>query len=87
MRWDIGCHTNRNTRRTVNQKIGNLGGQNIRDVFGAVIIRIKINRLFIQIRQEVMSNLCHANLGISHGCGSIPVNRTEITLPVYQGVA
>ena len=84
---NIGCHPNGNTGRTVNQKVGNLGRQHIGNVFGAVIIRRKVNGLFIKIRQQVMSNPCHTNLGISHGCGSIPIDRTKIALSVYQGVA
>ena len=87
VRRNIGCHPNRNTGRTVNQQVRNLGGQHVGNVFGAVIIRRKINSLFIKIRQQVMSNPCHTNLGISHGCGSIPIDRTKIALPVYQGVA
>ena len=84
---DIGGHPNRNTRRAIDQKVGDSGWQHRRYTLGAVVVIDEIDRFLVQVREQGMGDFGHANFGVAHGCGRVAVNRAEISLTVYQGVA
>ena len=83
---NIGGHTHRNTCTAVNQQVRNFSRKYFRDFFSAVVVRHVINRVLIQIRQQLMRNTLHANLGVSHGSGSVTIDRAKVALTINQGI-
>ena len=84
--WNIGGHTHGNTGRTVHQKVRYPGRQHGGDLFRAVVVRHVINGLFIQIGQQLMGDLVHADFRITHRCGGVSVNGAKVTLTIDQHV-
>src|SRR5690606_6316289 len=77
----------RDTGGAVDEEIGDLGGEYVRNQLGAVIVFGKIDGLLVQIGHQVMRNPGHADFGITHGRRGIAVDGTEVTLAVHQPVA
>ncbi len=86
VRRNIGGHTHGDTRGAVDQQVGYARRQYIRNLFGAVIVRRKIDRFFFKIRQQLVSKSFHADFGVTHCSGSIAIHRTEIALTIDQWI-
>ena len=87
MRWNIGRHTYGNTAGAVDQQVRNLGWQYRRNLFGAVVVGHPVDRFLIQIGQQLMGQLGHADFGVTHGGRVITVDRPEVTLTIDQQIA
>ena len=87
MRQQIAGHSHRNPRRSIHQQIRKFAGEHLRFLKPLVVIRLKINRVQLQIRQQFALHFGRPRLGVTHGRRGIPVGRAEIALPVDQGIA
>src|SRR5262245_58391407 len=86
VRWNIGCHADRDTRGTVDQQIGNAGWQNRRFFEGVVIVRNEIDCLFFDIRQQLFGETGHPDLGVAHRCRRIRIDGAKISLPIDERI-
>ena len=84
MRRNIGRHADGDTAGAIDQEIGETRGQNHRLALAAVVVRLEIHRLLLDILEQGVSGFAHADFGITHGGGHIAVHRTIITLAVEQ---
>src|SRR5690554_1515516 len=84
---NVGRHTHGDTGRTIHQQVRYAGWQNFRDTLGAVVVVDEIHGFLVQVRQQRMGNLLHADFGVTHGGGVVTVDRTEVTLAIHQRVA
>ena len=84
MRWNIGCHTNCNTVRAVNQQIWKTRRKHHRLAFGIIVIVLKIDCVAVDIFKQCLRRLGHTHFGITHGRRRVAINRTKIALPVKQ---
>ena len=82
----IGCHTYRNTARTIDQQQRNLGGQHRR--FGSRIIEVerKVDRILLDVGHNLISDLAHTSLSITHRSCRVAIHRAKVTLTVNQRV-
>ena len=87
MRRDIGRHTNRNTGRSVYQKIRKSCRKYSRFFLGLIKVRFEINRVFIDIGRHFHGNFTQSGLGISHRGSAVSIDRTKVTVTVYQCIA
>ena len=87
MRRDIGCHAHSNSRGAVQQEVGQAGWKDGRFLQGAIKIIQKINGVFIDILEHFPGKRCQAGFGITHGCRSVAINGTKISLSIHQRVA
>ena len=87
VRRDVGRHAHRDTGGTVHQQVGEARREHQRLVLGTVVVRPEIHGLFVQIGQQFMRDLRHADFGVTHRRRVIAVHRTEVTLTVHQRVA
>ncbi len=87
MRRNVGRHAHGDAARAVDQQVGNTGRHDRRDHFGAVVVRHPVDGLFVQVGQQLVSQLGHAHFGVSHSRRVVTVDRTEVALAVYQQVA
>ena len=82
VRRNVGRHTDGNTRRAVDQQRGEAGRQHQRLMFATIVVRAEIDGFFFDIRQHFVGDFRHADFGITHGRGTVAVNRTEVALTV-----
>ena len=82
---NIGGHAHGNTARTIDQHIGKARRQNRGFAIFAVVIVLKINRVFFDIGQQGRGRFVHAHFGIAHGGGAVAIHRAKVALPIQQG--
>ena len=87
VRWHVRRHADRDPGRTVDEQVGKLCRQHQRLLQGAVIIRHEIDGFLLYVGQQLIGQPGHANLGIPHGRGVVPVHRAKVSLPVDQRIA
>ena len=54
---------------------------------GVVVVRAKIDRVFVDVLEQHFGELCQARFGVAHGRRRIAVDRAEVALAVDQHVA
>ena len=86
VRRDISRHTYSNTCRTVYQKVGEPAWQHCRFLGFAVIVRDKIDGIFIDIPHKLHSQRCHTAFCIPHGSCRIVTRGPEIPLAVHKQI-
>jgi hypothetical protein len=69
------------------QQVRDPGRQHFGDLLGAVVVRHIVNGFLVQVRQQLVGNLLHADLGVAHGSGGVAVDGAEVALPVHQHIA
>ncbi len=84
---NIGGHADRDTRRPVDQQVGEPRGHDQRFVLAAVVVGPEIDGFLVEIGQQLVPDLGHADFGVTHCCRVIAVHGAEIALPVDQHVA
>jgi hypothetical protein len=52
-----------------------------------IVVRVEIDGLFVDVRQQLAREPRHAHFGVAHGRRRIAVHRPEISLAVHQQVA
>ena len=87
MRRNVGRHADRDARGTVDQQVRNARGQDQRLVLRAVVVRPEVDRLLVDVGEQLVADAGHANLGVAHGRRVVAVDRAEVALPVDQHVA
>ena len=83
----IGCHTDRNTRRTVDHQQGHFGREHHRFFQCFIKVRTEIYRIFFDIRHHLIGDLHHTGLRITHSSRGVSIDRTEVTLAIDQRIA
>ena len=86
VRRNIRRHPDRNTRRAVDQQVGHASRQNQRLVFVTVVVRPEIDRFLVDVGEQLMADLGHADFGVTHGSRVVTVHRAEIALAVNQHI-
>ena len=84
VRRNVGGHADRDAAGAVDQKVREFRRQNRRLLLGAVVVRLEVDGVLVDIVEQVVRDLGQAGFGITHGGGHIAVDRTEIALPVDQ---
>ena len=84
---DVGRHTHGDTGRTVHQQVREARGEHQRLMFRTVIVRTVVHCFFIEVFQQLMRDLRHTDLGVTHRRRVIAIHRTKVTLTIHQRVA
>ncbi len=87
VRRDVGRHAHRDTGGAVHQQVGEARREHQRLVLGAVVVGPEIDRLLVQIGEQLVRDPGHADLGITHRRRIVSVHRTKVALPVHQRIA
>ena len=83
---NVGSHAHGNTGGTIHQQVGHPGGQNLGNPLGTVVVIDEIDRFLVQVRQQGVGDLLHADLGVTHGSRVVTVDGTEVTLAINQRI-
>ena len=86
VRRNIGGHAHRDPGGTVDQQVRHPGGQHVGDSLGAVVVVDEVHRLLVEVRQQRVGYLAHANLGVAHGRGGVAIYGAKVTLAIHQHV-
>ncbi len=87
VRRNVGGHTDRNAGRPVDQEIRYACRQDVRLMLALVIIRREVDRLFVDVGQQILSHPSHANFGVAHSSRRIAVDGAKVALPVDEQIA
>ena len=84
MRRHVGCHADGDTVGTVDQQIRKTCRQNRRFLHAFIIVGHKVNRVVLNVFNQLVGDLGKSGFGITHSRGAVAVHGTEVALPVYQ---
>ena len=84
---DVGCHADRDPRRTVGQQVRKGRGQHDRLAQRAVIVGAEIDRILGQAIHQRLGRRGQAGLGVSRSGRVVAVDVAKVPLPVHQRIA
>ncbi len=87
MRRDIRGHADGDTDGAVEEEMRQLGGHHHRLLARGIVVRHEIDRVLVDVLQNLIGKPGHFGLGIAHGRGTVSVDTAEVPLPVDDGVA
>ena len=84
VRRDVGRHADRDAAGAVDQQVREARRQHHRLFLVAVVVRLEIDRVLVDVVEQRHRGLRQPALGVAHGRRRIAVDRAEIALPVDQ---
>ena len=81
---DISGHTDRDTAAAVTEQVRKFCRQDLRLGHRLVIVRHKVDRLLVQVQQQLHRQMRQPRFGVSHRRRGVAVDRAEVTLAVDQ---
>src|SRR2546428_80042 len=77
---DVGRHAARDADRAVDEQVRQLGWQDARLAQRAVEVGREVDRVLVDVGQQLLSDRGEARLGVAHGRRRIAVDRAEVAL-------
>ena len=87
VRGNVGGHADGDARRTVDQQIGQPRRQDLRFLQLFVVVRLHLDGVFVNVRQQFLGRLLQAALRVAVGRRRVAVDAAEVALPVNQQAA
>ena len=87
VRRDIGRHTDRDTDRTVEEELRELGREDQRLVVHPVEVGDEVHCVLFDIEKHLLGNGRELGFGVTVGRGAVAVHRAEVSLSPHQRVA
>jgi hypothetical protein len=84
VRRDVCRHADRDAACAVDQEVGEARRQNERLLFGAVVIRLEVDGVLVDVFEQRLGRLGHAAFGVAHRRRRIVVDRAEVALTIDQ---
>ena len=85
MRGDVGGHAHGDAGGPVDEEIGKPGGQHKRFFGFAVVICLKVNRVFFKFIQQFQRDGGESGFGVSIGRGRVAVQAPEVAVSIHEG--
>ncbi len=82
MRRYIRCHSNRDARGAIDEKVWQPRGHDRRLFFRSIVVLDEIDRFLVDVCKQLVRNPRHSHLGVTHRRRRISVNRSEVALSV-----
>ena len=74
VRRNVGRHADGDTASAIDQKVRETGRENLRLFAAAVIVRLEIDSVLVEIVQKSVCDLVQARFGVTHRCWRIGVH-------------
>ena len=87
VRRDVRGHPDRDPRRAVDQQVGQLRRQDRGLLLGAVVVRLEVDGLLVDVGEQLGGDRRQAGLRVAHRRGAVAVDRAEVALAVDERVA
>ena len=84
VRRHVGGHADGDAAGAVDQQVGEAGRQDDRLLDRAVVVRLEIDRVLVDVVQQRLGRLAHADFRVPHGGRRVVVHGAEIALAVEQ---
>ena len=84
VRRDVGRHADGDAAGAVDQHVGEARRQDGGLEVLAVVVRLEVDGVLVDVGEQVGRRLRHAHLGVAHGRRLVAVHRAEVALPVEQ---
>ena len=84
---DVGGHANSNTAGTVEEQIGYPRREDNGLFVAAVVVLFEVDRILVDVGDELFGNRRHPHFGVAHGSGRIAIDGAEVALTVDERVA
>ena len=84
VRRNVRGHAHGDTRRTVDQQIGETGWKYAGFSLGFVVVRREIDGLLVDVGEHLVGDARHPHLGVTHGGRRVAVHGSEVALTVYE---
>ena len=83
---NVGRHADGDAGRAVDQQVGHAGRQHRGLDLGLVVVGDEVDRLLVDVGEQLRGEARHAHLGVAHCRRRVAVDRTEVALPVHDQV-
>ena len=80
-------HAHRDPGRAVHEEVRDAGRQDHRLALGAVVVRDEVDRLLVEVGQQLVGDARHPDLGVAHRGRRIAVHGAEVALAVDEHLA
>ena len=87
VRRHIGCHSDCDSRRSVQKQKRYFGREHRRLLERVVKVVLEIHRILLKVGQNLIRQFGELGLRVSHGSHRVTVHRTEVTLTEYQRIS
>ena len=87
VRRNVGRHADGDTVRSVHQQVGNSRRQHHRLDRGVVEVGDEVDRVLVDVGQQLFGDLGQARFGVPVGRRRIAIDRTEVALAIDQRIA
>src|SRR5579872_3510066 len=81
------CHANRDSVGTIDKQVRNARGKNVGLDFAAVIVRMEVDSVFVEVFQQRGGNLRKLGFCVTVGCGRISIDGAEVALTENRRIA
>jgi hypothetical protein len=87
VRRDVRRHAHGDAGAAVDQQVRYARRQHRRDLLRAVVVVDEVDGFLVEVRQQRVGDLAHADFGVAHRRGGVAVDGAEVALAVDQHVA
>ena len=87
VRRNLGRHADGDAIRAVDDEVGNSRRQHHRLDRGVIEVGDKVDRVLVDVGQQLFGNFGEARLGVPVGCWRVAIHRTKIALSIDQRIA
>ena len=87
VRGEVGGHADGDAGAAVDEEVREGGGQDRGLLLRAVVVRLEIDRVLVEIVHHRHAEVMEARLGVSHGRRGVAFHRAEVALAVHQQLA
>ena len=81
---DVRSHADGDAGGAVDEQIGEARGEHLGFLQRFVVVGLPVDGLFLEISQKLHGRLVQSGFGVTHGCGTIAVDGTEVTMAVDE---
>ena len=84
VRRNVRRHADGNARGAVEEEVRKLRRQDRRLLQGLVVVRDEVDRVLLEIAQELVGDALHADFGVTHRRSAVAVDGAEVAVAVHQ---
>ena len=81
---DVRGHADGNAGGAIDKQVGKARGEHLGFLQRLVVVGLPVDGLLLEVGQKLHGRLVQSGFGVTHGCGTIAVDGTEVTMAVDE---
>ena len=81
---DVGCHAHGDAGGAVEEQVRKLRGEDGRLLEGLVVVRDHVDRVLLEVAEELLGDALHPDLGVAHRGRAVAVDGAEVAVAVDE---